>query len=202
MTESSPTCRLGDARRWGLRGTVEAVCVVGALVEDPQGRVGVSAIDKRPVAGAVSVRRLGLHGDVQADREHHGGPDKAVYAYADADAAWWAAQLGAEVPAGRFGENLRLSGLDVSGAVPGERWRIGRTLILEVTGPRIPCATFGRWMEQDGWVRRFLRAGRPGAYLKVITPGPIAAGDEVEVISVAETPCPSVGEAALSRAGL
>ena len=186
MDASSPTCLAAAAQRLGLTGSLDAVCVVDQLVRDDAGSVGVTGIDKRPVDGPVRVRTLGLHGDVQADRYHHGGPDKAVYAYATSDADWWAGELGREIPDGSFGENLRISGLDVDGAFPGERWRVGERVVLEVTGPRIPCATFGRWMEQRGWVRRFLQEGRLGTYLRVITAGEIAAGDVVEVMSIAE----------------
>ncbi|GAA1149105.1 MOSC domain-containing protein [Nesterenkonia lutea] len=199
MAESSPTCHAAAAQRLGLTGTVDAVCVVGQLFTDDAGSVGVSAIDKRPVTGPVQVRTLGLHGDVQADRKHHGGTDKAVYAYAAEDAAWWAEQLGREVPTGSFGENLRLSGVDLDGAQPGERWRIGERLVLEVTVPRIPCATFGRWLNEERWVKRFIQAGRPGTYFKVITPGTVQAGDAAEVVSIAEAPGPSIRELALMR---
>lgn len=190
--EGSPACLASAAQRLGVTGVVEAVCVVHQLVPDP-GTVGVTAIDKRPVQGPVKVRTLGLHGDVQADRKNHGGEEKAVYAYSAADAGWWAGQLGHEVPAGHFGENLRISAagdeeFDVDGAPAGERWRIGDRVVLEVTLPRIPCATFGRWLRQDRWVKRFLQAGRPGTYLRVITPGEIRAGDAVEVIAAGEGP--------------
>ncbi|EXF26121.1 molybdenum cofactor sulfurase [Nesterenkonia sp. AN1] len=196
MTEASPTCLAGAADRLGLTGTVDAVCVVHQLIDDHAGSVGVSGIDKRPVSGPVRVRPLGLHGDVQADRKHHGGTEKAVYAYAAEDAQWWAAELGRELPAGSFGENLRLSGIDLDGAHPGERWQIGDQLVLEATVPRIPCATFGRWLDQPGWVKRFLAAGRPGTYFKVITPGKVQAGDRAAVIAVAEAPGTSIRETA------
>ena len=201
--EASPVCLASAAERLGVTGVVESVCVVHQLVSDP-GQVGVTAIDKRPVQGPVKVRRLGLHGDVQADRQHHGGEEKAVYAYSAADAAWWAAELGQEVPSGYFGENLRISGpdgtaFDVDAALPGERWRVGDRVVLEATRPRIPCATFGRWVERDGWVKRFLQAGRPGTYFRVITPGEIQAGDAVEVVSAAERPGPTIRELALQK---
>ncbi|WP_322477908.1 MOSC domain-containing protein [Nesterenkonia sp. HG001] len=201
---SSPACLAAAAQRLGMTGTVDAVCVVDQLVRDDAGPVGITGIDKRPVEGAVRVRTLGLHGDVQADRKHHGGEEKAVYAYAAADAAWWAEQLGQEIPPGTFGENLRISGadgegFDVDGAHPGERWRVGERLILEVTRPRIPCATFGRRMEQPGWVKRFLQAGRPGTYFRVVTPGEVRAGDQVEIISVAEAPEMTIRELALAK---
>lgn len=191
-SQTSPACLAGVAQRLGLTGVVEAVCVVHQLVEDP-GAVGVTAIDKRPVQGAVKVRTLGLHGDIQADRKNHGGEEKAVYAYSTADADWWAEQLGQPLSPGHFGENLRITGpegavFDVDGAAAGERWCIGERVVLEVTRPRIPCATFGRWLEQDRWVKRFLEAGRPGTYFRVVTPGEIAAGDAVEVIGVGEGP--------------
>lgn len=159
---------------------VTAVCRVDRLLPD-SGTIGVTAIDKRPVAGKVRVRPLGLYADVQADRKHHGGEDQAVYAYADEDAEYFAASLGREIPPGLFGENLRTTGVDVTGAVTGERWRIGETLELEVTIPRIPCGTFARRMGVDKWVRRFTEEGRPGAYLRVVKSGPVAAGDPVLV---------------------
>ena len=159
---------------------VTAVCRVDRLHRD-SGTIGITAIDKRPVDGPVRVRPLGLHADVQADRKHHGGEDQAVYAYADEDAAFFAESLGRDVPPGLFGENLRTSGIDVTGAVTGERWRIGATLELEVTIPRTPCGTFARRMKVDRWVKRFAEEGRPGAYLRVLRSGPVAAGDPVVV---------------------
>ena len=160
-------------------GVVVAVCITHAVKPDP-GIVGRTGIDKRPV-DVVEVHRSGVGGDVVTDEVHHGGPDKAVYAYADADADWWSAELGVDVPHGWFGENLRLRGMRVSDAVIGERWRVGEQVLLEVTQPRIPCATFGRHVGQERWVRRFSEAGRVGAYLRVLRPGTVRAGDQVSV---------------------
>lgn len=199
MRDASPTCLLDAADRLGLTGTVQSVCVVDQLVRDDAGTVGVTAIDKRPTDEPVMVRTFGLHGDVQADRRNHGGEEKAVYAYADDDAAWWASELGRDLPPGAFGENLRIAGLDVDGAYPGERWRLGERLVLEATRPRIPCATFGRWMDEPGWVKRFLQAGRPGTYFRVVTPGEIRTGDPVEVVSVAEAPEATIREIATAK---
>ncbi|MBT1585452.1 MOSC domain-containing protein [Curtobacterium flaccumfaciens] len=159
---------------------VTAVCRVDRLLPD-SGIIGVTAIDKRPVTGSVRVRPLGLRADVQANRKYHGGVDQAVYAYADEDAAYFADLLEREVPPGLFGENLRTSGIDVTGAVTGERWRIGDTLVLEVTVPRTPCGTFARRMGVDKWVKRFADEGRPGAYFRVVKSGSVAAGDPIEV---------------------
>ena len=160
---------------------VTAVCRVEQLLRD-SGTIGITAIDKRPVDGPVRVRPLGLHADVQADRKHHGGEDQAVYVYADEDAAFFAEQLDRPVPPGLFGENLRTTGVDVTGLVIGERLRLGDTLELEVTIPRIPCGTFARRMKVDKWVRRFAEEGRPGAYLRVRKSGSVAAGDAVTVL--------------------
>lgn len=160
-----------------------AVCVVHELIPGPKD-VGVTAIDKRPRAEAVEVGPLGLAGDQVCDTEHHGGPEQALYAYADEEAAWWAGELGREVPAGLFGENLRVSGVPVSGAEIGERWRIGGPdgVLVQVTAPRIPCVTFSERMGEPGWVKRFAAAGRPGAYLAVLEPGRVRAGDPLEVV--------------------
>lgn len=158
-----------------------AVCRVHQLLPDA-GSVGTTAIDKRPVDGRVRAGTLGLYADVQADRAHHGGPEQAVYAYAEEDARFWADELDREIPPGLFGENLRTLGLDVSGALIGERWLIGST-VLEVTQPRTPCATFARRLgSPERWVRRFTEANRTGAYLRVVETGELGAGDAVEVV--------------------
>jgi MOSC domain-containing protein YiiM len=170
--------------------TLLAACVVHQLRPDA-GTVGVTAVDKRAVDGPVAVKRLGLYADVQADRKHHGGDDKALYAYAQEDADYWAGELGRELPAGWFGENLRLDGVDVNGAAIGERWRIGERVEVEVTMPRTPCQTFARWVGGDderGWVRRFSEAARPGAYLRVVRTGEIRAGDAITVLERPEAP--------------
>jgi len=138
----------------------------------------LSAIWKRPVEGPVRVRGVNLAGDEQADLTVHGGPDKAVYAYAIEETRAWEAELGRELGPGAFGENLTTEGIDVSGAVVGERWRIGTTR-LEVVQPRLPCFKLGLRMNDPHFVRRFGRASRPGAYLRVLEEGELAAGDEI-----------------------
>jgi MOSC domain-containing protein YiiM len=140
-----------------------------------------SGIVKRPVTGPVAIRPTGVTGDEQGDRLNHGGPYKAVYAYAREDIAWWESEMGRALQDGAFGENLTLSGVDVSGARVGERWHIG-TVELEVSGPRVPCAKLGARMGDPRFPRRFLAAGRPGAYLAVVTPGVLKADDAVALV--------------------
>jgi MOSC domain-containing protein YiiM len=168
-------------------GRITAVCVVHAIIPNPGEMPDVTAIDKRPRAGRLEVDVDGLALDAQVDRRYHGGPDQALYAYADEDAAWWAAELERDVPPGLFGENLRTSGIDVTGARVGERWRIGEgegAVEVEVTMPRTPCMTFQKRMGLDRWVKRFTKGGMPGAYLRLLTPGRrIGAGDPVTVLS-------------------
>jgi MOSC domain-containing protein YiiM len=150
---------------------------------------GISGIDKRPTAGPVGVRApgpkgiggSGLAGDLISDKKHHGGDDQAVYAYAREDLDWWQGEIGGLLRSGVFGENVTTLGLDVTEALIGERWRIGEDLVLEVTAPRIPCATFAVWMEQKGWLQRFTARARPGAYFRVVEPGEICAGDSIAV---------------------
>jgi MOSC domain-containing protein YiiM len=157
-------------------GRVVAVNVVARVTP---GYFGDTAIDKRPVAGPVEVGVLGLTDDRQLSRIH-GGPDKAVYAYAVEDADWWAGELDREIPPGLFGENLRTSGVDVTGALIGERWRVG-DVVVEVRLPRSPCENLSLRMGITGFHRRFEATGRVGAMLSVVTPGHVAAGDRIVV---------------------
>jgi MOSC domain-containing protein YiiM len=147
-----------------------------------RGRPLMSAIGKAPVQGRVQVAGVHVEGDDQADRRVHGGPDKAVYAYASEDAAFWAVELGRDLGPGAFGENLTTEGLEVSGAVVGERWRIG-SVELEVCQPRLPCNKLALRMGEPQMVKRFAQASRPGAYLRIVREGSIGAGDAVEVLS-------------------
>jgi MOSC domain-containing protein YiiM len=145
------------------------------------GRPAKSAIWKSPVAGRVRARGVNLEGDEQADRKAHGGPDKAVYAYALEDARWWEQRLGRSLQYGEFGENLTTQGIAVNDALVGERWEIG-TALLEVSEPRVPCWRLGVRMNDQMFVRHFTEALRPGAYLRIIGEGDLSAGDEIRVI--------------------
>ncbi|HVK26162.1 MAG TPA: MOSC domain-containing protein [Actinokineospora sp.] len=151
-----------------------------------EAKAGASAIDKRPVDYPVKVTapqagHSGVAGDHICDVDNHGGEDQAVYAYAREDLDRWQEQLSTPLPSGCFGENLTTLGIDLTNAEIGERWRVG-TAELQVTVPRIPCRTFAVWLDQQGWVKTFTNAAIPGAYLKVLTPGEIKAGDEIDVV--------------------
>ncbi|MFB7336295.1 MOSC domain-containing protein [Streptomyces adustus] len=151
---------------------------------------GLTGIDKRPAEGPVQVAApgpkgtggSGLAGDAVCDRRHHGGDDQAVYAVAREDLDDWERALGRKLANGMFGENLTTLGVDVSGARIGERWRVGHAVVLEVTCGRIPCRTFQGHLGESRWVKRFTQKGAPGAYLRVIEPGEIRAGDPVEIV--------------------
>jgi MOSC domain-containing protein YiiM len=184
------------ARSDSVSGSVESVNVGAPRAVELDGRSVRTAIWKRPVEGRVALRGVNLAGDDQADRTVHGGPDKAVYAYGAEDTEWWEAELGAPLGPGAFGENLTVRGVPVSEAVIGERWAVGSTL-LEVAQPRLPCFKLGLRMGDPGFLKRFAAARRPGAYLRVIREGDIAASDAIEVV---HRPAHGVTSALVSRA--
>jgi MOSC domain-containing protein YiiM len=141
-----------------------------------------TGIDKQPVEGLILFGNDSVAGDNVVDRKHHGGYDKAVYAYAQEDAEWWEEKIGRAITPGMFGENLTTSGIDVSGAIIGERWQIG-DLILEVSEPRIPCRVFAGFWDRPTLIKEFTEANRPGAYLRIIEEAMVQSGNSVEVIS-------------------
>jgi MOSC domain-containing protein YiiM len=146
------------------------------------GKPGRTAIDKQPAAGPVAVSKLGLDGDEYADKQKHGGFDQAVYAYAREDLDWWTGQLGRELRDGIFGENITTAGIDISSALIGEIWQLG-SAVVQLTAPRIPCVIFSSWLDEPRWVKRFAEAGKPGAYLRVLSEGAVCAGDDLTVLS-------------------
>jgi MOSC domain-containing protein YiiM len=146
-----------------------------------RGTLVTTGIWKHPVKERLALRGVNFEGDDQADRTVHGGRDKAVYAYAREDYDFWRGETGMETPPGLFGENLTVEGLDLSAAQPGERWRVGST-VLEVAQPRLPCYKLGIRVGDQRFVKRFFAALRMGAYLRVVREGDVGAGDAIEIL--------------------
>jgi MOSC domain-containing protein YiiM len=146
-----------------------------------EGQSGPTGIWKSPVAGRVPVHGTTLGNDEQADRRAHGGPDKAVYVYAREDAEWWEREVDRPLEPGCFGENLTLAGVDITNAVIGDRWAIG-SVVFEVAQPRIPCWKLAARMNDPAFPKRFLGAGRPGAYLRIAREGDVGTGDTVRLV--------------------
>ena len=141
-----------------------------------------TGIFKKPRKGPVRLTSLGLFGDVQVDKKHHGGVDQAVYLYSWSDYEWWAEELGQELAAGTFGENITLESFGAEPCCVGDRLRCGQVL-LELTAPRIPCATLACRLEDMTFVKQFAQAGRPGYYARVLSEGELVAGEEFEWVS-------------------
>jgi MOSC domain-containing protein YiiM len=162
-------------------GKLLSINVGGAREFVYDGRPVRSAIWKSPAAGRIAARGVNLAGDDQADRKAHGGPDKAVYAYAVEDTKWWEHEIGRSLTYGEFGENLTTEGIDVNDALVGERWQIG-SVILEVSEPRVPCWRLGVRMNDKMFPRRFTEAMRPGTYLRIAVAGDMAAGEDIRIV--------------------
>ena len=167
----------------GVEGTVLSVNVGGIRPFERHGRPVTSAIWKAPAGGRVRARGVNLEGDDQADRNAHGGLDKAVYAYAIEDTRWWEAQLGRSLEYGQFGENLTTRGVDLNQALVGEQWEVG-SVLFEVSEPRVPCWKLGVKMGDKRFPARFTEAGRPGTYLRILVEGDVGAGDRISQVQL------------------
>lgn len=164
------------------------VARVGALFTPaaPGGHQVATAIHKQAVSGPVAVGRLGLEGDAQADRRLHGGPGKAVYAYALEHYAFWQEQRrlagkgDAPLAHGALGENLTVQGLLEDACWIGDRLALG-TALLEVSEVRTPCFKLNVKMGLPHAARLMDQSGYTGFHLRVLQPGTIAAGDMATV---------------------
>lgn len=141
----------------------------------------LTGICKEPVFGPVSIGQQGLSGDAILDRVHHGGLDQAIYIYFEEDYAFWAGEMTQLPIPGLFGENLTLAGSTSAATAIGDRFILG-DCVLEVSYHRTPCMTFAARMGDPRWVRRFHRANRPGAYCRVLSPGPVEAGMAISIV--------------------
>ncbi|WP_261388954.1 MOSC domain-containing protein [Qipengyuania aquimaris] len=142
----------------------------------------MSAIDKRPVEGPVTIRSFGIEGDMVADTKHHGGPDMAVHLYPHDHYAEWDAWLGGHdllsAPAA-FGENLMVDGLAEDGVHIGDCFRLGEAL-LEISQPRQPCWKIEHRFGRKGMVARIVKQHNCGWYFRVLEEGSAKAGDMLQ----------------------
>jgi len=156
---------------------IEAVLVGRAVPFGPNGEP--SAIDKRACSAPVQVGLLGLDGDEQGDRVHHGGPDKAVHHYACDHYAAWRSELPAAAArfehAGAFGENLGTRGLTEQDVCVGDIYRLG-TARVQVSQARQPCWRLNLRFGVPDMARRMQTSGRTGWYYRVLEPGTVEAG--------------------------
>ncbi len=144
-----------------------------------------TGIYKTPVEGPVKATLLGLEGDVQVDRENHGGPDKAIYVYTLENYLFWQRELQEKAfPYGQFGENFTVTGMPDEDVHIGDLFRIG-SILAQVTQPRVPCFKLGIKMSDPGFVKRFHGSGRVGFYLRVIEEGEAQAGDRIHLFQEA-----------------
>jgi MOSC domain-containing protein YiiM len=147
---------------------ITAVCL--GQPQKLEGKSYKTGIFKASVSGPVMVDAHGLVGDSILNRKHHGGPDQAIYLEGSLTLNWWQEQLGTVLNPGTFGENLMIDGLDNRDLAVGDRLQIGDVL-LEVSAPRIPCATFSARMQDARFAKRYTQAERPGAYCRVLQSG-------------------------------
>ena len=147
------------------------------------GMTVTTGIFKQPVEGRVSLRKLNLDGDRQADLTVHGGEHKAVYCYPNEHYDYWNRELpGRELPAGIFGENFTTEGLPEDSVHLGDQLSVGSAEVV-VTQPRLPCYKLGVRFQADDMVKRFLASGRMGFYLAVTHEGAVGAGDEIKLLT-------------------
>jgi MOSC domain-containing protein YiiM len=151
-------------------------------ITDDQGEPWVSGFAKLPVSGQVELRQDHLAGDGQADRTVHGGPEKALLGYCGDHYAQWSSELGQPFADGAFGENLALTGIAEDGVAIGDSFQLG-TAVIQVSQPRQPCWKLARRNRRPDLPAKAIASGRLGWYFRVLTPGVIQAGDNLEPLA-------------------
>lgn len=140
-------------------------------------------VPKTPIPRA-EVTEGGIVGDSHNDKLHHGGPDRALCLFSFEVIEAFRSE-GHPIEAGSAGENLTIRGMDWATMVPGTRVAIGDEVEVEITSYTSPCATNARWFKQGDFTR-MLHNRHPGesrVYARVLSPGVVAAGDEVRLLA-------------------
>jgi len=140
-----------------------------------------SAIAKQPATAArLALDLVNLHGDDQADRSVHGGPDKAVYCYPSEHAAAWS-EDGFDLPAGSAGENAVLQGATEDEVRIGDIWRWGDA-VVQISQPRAPCFKLALHTGRKDIALAMITSGRSGWYLRTIEPGEVDTTGAMELL--------------------
>jgi MOSC domain-containing protein YiiM len=177
---------------------VSVNCGIPRIIGKRNGLPVRSAIGKSPVSPeVVSFGRLGIEGDVQANRTIHGGPDQAVCAYSADHWAWWSVEKGLQCEAAAFGENLTVLGGHEESVGIGDRFAWG-DVILEVTQPRGPCANVDLYHRRSDLAHTMTLTVRCGWYMRVIREGS-APTRNTTIRHIAADERPSVRDAFLAR---
>lgn len=164
---------------------------INAVLIGPIGELGPlgarSGIAKVRQTGPIAIGREGIAGDEQADRRHHGGPEKVVHHYAIDHYPAWRRELSVAGPSpldgpGAFGENLSTSGLTEAEVCVGDLWRVGAAL-LQVSQARQPCWKLNLRFGVADMARRVQTSGRTGWYYRVVEPGLAAAGEAMRLVA-------------------
>ncbi len=141
---------------------------------------GMTGHFKTPMTGSAAVGPMGLQGDTICDLANHGGVDQAVYLFGEPDRLWWAQELSRELSPGFFGENVIISELETANLALGDILTLG-DVTLQITSPRIPCATYAAHIGSGQAIKQFYAAERPGAYGRVLQTGKMSNGDRVSL---------------------
>ena len=135
----------------------------------------------------VEINALGVIGDEQADPTVHGGIEKAIYVYPHEHYPFWNALLSRELKTpidlqpGAMGENFTITGLLEVDVFVGDTLQIG-DLEFIVTKLREPCFKFNAKMRYKGAAKAMLQSGYCGWYMRVITPGTLIAGSQINLL--------------------
>ncbi|MBX9738195.1 MAG: MOSC domain-containing protein [Phycisphaerales bacterium] len=170
--------------------TILSINVSPIVTVERDGKTVRTGIFKKPVLMPTMIGELGLAGDAQADKRHHGGPHMAVYFYPAQHYTAFRKELAKDLPYGTFGENLTITELDEESIHIGDELEIGRpggaggdaAVRVVVTSPRMPCSTLAMAMESTQFVKQFLESGRLGWYGRVLHTGVVRTGDEIRVV--------------------
>ncbi len=143
-----------------------------------------SAIFRKPVAGLIPLTERGHAGDDVANHKVHGHPTQAVCCQPIEHYDFWNAEFpGAALGPSSVGENWTISEGNEQTVCVGDVYRVGAprggVARVQVTSPRVPCTKQERKLQLDGFLKRVRKTRRTGWYLRVLTPGEVAAGDEL-----------------------
>lgn len=168
-------------RSYSMQDAIVEALFVGQpkVITDAMG-TWTSSICRERVEGRAVLSKSGFAGD-RVTQRYHGGPDAAVCVHLADHYRYWNTEYGLNLGAGEVGENVTLDGIAEDQVCAGDIVRLG-TALVQVSGPRIPCANLARRIGRPDWVKLTIQANRTGFYSRVLEAGMVEAGNKWELV--------------------
>jgi MOSC domain-containing protein YiiM len=162
-----------------MKANIKSIAIGDIIKYGECGNIFESAYKKDQFFNYVEINDLGIVGDKQSDKKHHGGIDKAIHIGSYKHFENYESTFETPLDKLSIGCNILVDTLDESDVCVGDIYSIGE-VIVQVTQPRQPCWKIGTLFGKE-ISRYIIKNSATGWYVKVLQEGSIDSSDTMKL---------------------